>query len=224
MQYVRHKKLISALRGFVVFVLILEILMAATMLITFVITATSPEDVLLSAWPVEVEGNLTNLPISSNKTSLNDVTVTINQGNIQFSSESVGYYLLKFLEVVLGFVITIGVTLLLVRILSSLQHQRIFTTENAYRLRNIALLVMLAMPYGLIKSLLYRGYIVANIGIEGKEYIGLFDTFSESLSSNQIWLNFETNWQALLIGAVLLIIAEIFRIGVLIRTDNESIV
>ncbi len=224
MQYVRHKKLINTLKGCIILALILEILMAATVLIIFVTTIVSPEDTLLSAWPIEVGTESTDLFVSNNNTELSNVVITVNQGSVQFSSESVSYYLLKFLEAAFGFAITIGVTQLLIRILSSLQHQRTFTSENARRLRNIALLVMLATPYGLIKSLTYRGYILSNISIEGKEYTSLFSAFSHDLSSNQIWLSFDTNWQALLIGAVLLIIAEVFRIGVLIRTDNESIV
>ncbi|WKN42578.1 DUF2975 domain-containing protein [Tunicatimonas pelagia] len=224
MQYVRHKKLISTLRGLVIFALILEILMAAMVLIIFATTIISSEDTLLSAWPVEVGAAVTDLRTSSIHPHLSDVAVTINQGSIQFSSESVDYYLLKFLEIALGFAITIGVTWLLIRILSSLQHQRIFTTENAHRLRNIALLVILATPYSLIKSLTYRGYIATTIEVEGKEYANLFDTFSANLSSNQIWLSFDTNWQALLTGLILLIIAEVFRVGVLIKLDNESIV
>ncbi|MEM6841478.1 MAG: DUF2975 domain-containing protein [Bacteroidota bacterium] len=219
MQNIRYKGLINSLRGIVVLALIFEILIAVAVLVIFIITATSEEDALLSAWPIVVAEDQSRYGTVSDNAS-----VIVNQGTIQFSTKSIGYYLLKSVEAIFTFFIVIGITLLLRDILYSLHRQQVFTTENARRIRNISLLIILFTPYSIAKSFIYRGYLISNIRIEGKEYASLFSNFSGELSSNQIWINVDVNIQALLIGVVLLIIAEVFRMGVLIRLDNESIV
>jgi len=58
--------------------------------------------------------------------------------------------------------------------------------------------------------------------VAGKVYTNIFSLYSGT-NKNEIWLNLNINFQALLTGIVLLVIAEVFRAGLLIKEDNDSI-
>lgn len=224
MEVIHHQPLVALLRRLVNVALFVEVGIAAVTVIMFIMTASSPDDRLLSAWPVEIEEYVPVATLTTSNEHLSDLTLVQNRGTIEFSSDSVGYYLLKFADTVLVFALAIGITLLLRKVFRSLSNHHPFTAANAQRIRRIALLVILIAPYSLLKSLVYRYYIVRNIAIDGKEYVSFSDLFSRGLFEHEVWIDLNVDLLALFIGLVLLIIAEVFRIGVLIQTDNESIV
>jgi hypothetical protein len=140
-----------------------------------------------------------------------------------FSSTSFGYYLLKILDAIFVLGVSIFITILLKRIVSSLQNQHPFTVKNMHRIRNIGFLLMSLSIFSLIRSLIYRSYIVQNVTIEGFKFADLF-SFQPDLTIDKIGVGLDMNIQALIVGFILLFIGELFRIGVMMKEDNESIV
>ncbi len=180
------------------------------------------EGELISTWDVEVSEVSTDFQLTPLGSSINDPKLIIDKGTIQFSSDAIGYFLLKFIDAVIVIAAIIYMIILLKRTLNSIYHQHPFSIENAQRIKYIAILLMVFSPYCLIRSLVYRGYIINNISIGEKSYVDFFN-FSSAAGSNQLWLNLDLNLQSLITGIVLFVIAEVFRVGVLIKEDNDSI-
>ncbi len=224
METVRHQSLIVLLLRLTTIALYLEIGIAVVVVLMFIMTVGSPEDALRSAWPIEVSQSLLSQPLTTNNEHLSNLTMIINRGTILFSSDRFGYYLLKLVDAVFMFALVIGITVLLKRIFLALRAQHPFTVSNARRIRNVALLVVAIAPYSFVKSLIYRYYIQSHIILEDSTYAAWSNFLSSSIPTDQVWIAVDFNIQALLIGLVLLIIAEVFRVGVLIQADNESIV
>jgi hypothetical protein len=213
MNSILYKKLFTAFKWFINLALAFQI-GAAILAFVAIIFTVSGEGKLISAWDVF---------ITTKNTSIADQQLVLNKGTIQFTSSSIGYYILKIIDSLFVFLVIILVTVLLKKIIYSIQKQNPFTTENAGRIRKIAFLLMAITPYSLIKSLIYRSYIVNNVIIEGKEYTELF-SFSPNNLADNIWLVWDINFQALIAGVILIIISEVFGLGVLIKAENESIV
>lgn len=193
--------------------------------IAFIFTL-SDEGELMSAWEVEIGEQITHLKVMSKSPSIDDPKIVINKGVVQFTSRNIGYYMLKFMDAIIVILPAIYIIILLKRTLRSIHLEHPFTKENARRLKYIAFALMLVSPYSLIKSLVYRSYVINNIGVEGKTYADIFEIFHSFSAppANKIWLALDINFQALLTGVILLVIAEVFRVGVLMKEDNDSIV
>lgn len=223
MEHIRYRLLIRLLSHTLHLALVFEIIFAVIILIFYVQTIVS-DDALLSAWPVEVTVNSFDLPLTSDNPNVGNLSLPIYQGTIQFSLKSIGYYLVKGIDAVFLLGLIMVITVLLKRIFRSLANQHPFTGENARRIRLIALLVLLAVPYSIAKTMAYQYFIRHSIHVEGKEYAPWFGSFSSEASTNKLWLAVDFNGEALIAGIILLLIAEVFRIGILIKTDNESFV
>lgn len=223
MEKIRYHTLLKMLKWMINLALLAEIIVAVVLFVMFIITIGTDEGSLVSTWPIQIEKHYFENQITSNHENLNDLSVAINSGSIQFSSDGFGYYLLKIIDALCLLAIAISITLLLKRIFLSLVKQHPFVMDNAKSLRSIAFLVLLIMPYSLIKNLIYRSFIMNHITIEEKEYASFLSLFSKP-ASNEILLGTDMNIQALVAGMILFIIAEVFRIGIVIKEDNESIV
>lgn len=194
----------------------------ALLVVIALIFTVNDEGQLTSAWDIEVREQLTDFQVISENASIDDPKIVINKGGIQFASRSISYYILKSIDAVIVILPVILIILLLRKTVRSIQLQHPFTKENVLRIKYIAFILILISPYSLIKSLIYRSYIVNNIDVAGKVYTNIF-SLSSGTNKNEIWLNLDINFQALLTGIVLLVIAEVFRAGVLIKEDNDSI-
>ena len=223
MDMIGYRPLVRLLYRILTVALYVEIGMAGVVTVTLLMTMISSEDKLLSAWPLEVAEE-TDYPATTISPHVNNVEVTINRGTVRFSSDSPGYYGLKFLETIFFFALAISITVLLRRLLRSLHPTHPFTPDNARRIRNIAYLVLTIFPYSLIRSAVYWLFTYRTIAIEGTTYTHPFRLLAGRPFPHQVWLDLDVNVLALLIGIVLLIIAEVFRRGVAIQADNESIV
>ena len=95
--------------------------------------------------------------------------------------------------------------------------------ENPGRLRTIGLLLILLLPYSLIRAWVYHSYIRDRILMEGIEYGDLASKLTTA-TGPVLWLDWSPNLQALLAGLLLLVVAEIFRTGEVLKTDNEAII
>lgn len=224
MENIRHRGILKFIRGFITFALYTEIAAAVVIIVMLGITIGTDEGPALSAWPVTTGADFAGEQVSISGSGPGDLKVSINQGSIHFSAESFIYYLLKVVDAIFILSLVIWITILLRRVFRSLDKPHPFVAGNAQRLRQMAFLIMLITPYSIIKSLAYRSYIQNNIVVDGMEYADLSGFLSKSMAPGEIWLDLNINAEALLAGLFLLIIAEIFRIGVLIKSDNDSIV
>ncbi|MBK6265630.1 DUF2975 domain-containing protein [Marivirga sp. S37H4] len=228
MENIRHKSLIRLLKWIVNLALVVEIALAVGVTLVLINIMYSEEDSLTSSYPITLIDDLSAYQIASENVELEQLTIYSESATIQFTSDSIGYYILKISDVIITFFLAIGITLLARKVFQSLEKNHPFTMENASRLRKIAFLLILFTPYSLIKGLIYRNYITNNISIEGKEFadslIYYLGVFSNNFKQNEAWIDLNVNFQTLLIGAILLVIAEIFRIGVVMKEDNESII
>ncbi len=222
MEQIEHKPIIKTLKLMINLALGLEVAMLFAVTAIFFITITSPEDKLISTWPVEVGSITQEYQLDATNDNVSDFALYINQGNIEFVADNLGYYILKIVDAVFILFITISITVLLKRIFLSLDKGNPFITANVDRMRLMAILLMLLTPYSALKSWVYQSYIRNTFTIEGEHSPG-WSSFFET-SSNSIWLSWQIDIQPLIVGLILIILAEVFRLGVIIKTDNESIV
>lgn len=218
----RYKNLLKVFKWFINVALFVQLGAAVVVFVSFVFML-SGEGELMSAYNVELGQQPTTHSISAKSTTLNDLQLVINQGTIQFTSRNFWYSLLKMIDAIFLLTVSILVTLLLKKIIKSIQEQHPFTIKNTLRIRNIAFLLMSITPYSLIQSFIYRSYILKNISIEGLDYTELFSFESYNLAG-RIWVGLDVDVQPLIAGVILIIIAEVFRVGMIMKLDNESIV
>ncbi len=213
---------IQTLLGFFLYMQIGAALISAVFFIMAI--SSGDEGGLLSTWPVTVYPPVES-PYSTVATHphIFEPDIRINEGTIQFSSREVGYYLLKAIDGVLVFAYLIYITYLLREIFRTLSSHQPFTTINVRRLRIIALLVLLVVPYQILRSIAYYSYIKNNIRITGGEWINWGGFFGLEAKGN-ILLTLDVDMGALFTGVLLLIITEIFRIGTALQEDKESII
>lgn len=221
MENSRYKNLLKVFKWIVNIALYLQIASLALVPIYFIIIFGGEAE-LFSMVDVVVIPSPTNYNMTSKTELIYNLDFGLNKGTISFTSRGVFYILLKVLESVIRPGFGILITILLRRIVKSMQDHHPFTLENINRIRKIALLLLAFSPYGLIKSLVYRNYVINNISVEGLEYAPLFN-FGERFGDIYFGLDF-INLQSLLAGIILLFIAEIFRLGMNIKLDNESII
>lgn len=194
----------------------------ALFIATSLVFTLSGEGELISAWGIEVREQLTDFNVISENATIADSKIIIDKGVIQFTSSSISYYILKSVDAVIIILAVILIIVLLRNTVRSIRSNHPFVTENVRRIKYIALILILISPYSLIKSMVYRSYIVNNIDVAENVYADIF-SLSTDLNKNEIWLNLDVNIQEFLMGILLLVIAEVFRAGVLIKEDNDSI-
>lgn len=219
-----HQSLIRFLQWTLRLALYAEVGMVVIILVTFLMTATSEEDALLSAWPITLSEQTTDVAVTTECATVHDLSLTLNQGLISFSSDTFGYYLLKLVDALFLLAVIIAITVLLRRIFSSLLTDGPFILPNAYRLRTVALLLILLVPYDIVKAGIYHYFLLQQTSVVSGKYVSLFSLSFNRPDINQVWLDLPVDFLPLLIGLMLLVVSEIFRAGVLLRLDNESIV
>jgi hypothetical protein len=154
---------------------------------------------------------------------ITSAAVHTHEGELTFTSSGAGYYLLKLADIIIPFAIAIWITWLARSLLLSLKTQHAFMAENPKRLRTIAVLLILLLPYSLIRAWVYHSYIRDRILMEGITY----GTLTSNLAGEEgpvLWLGWSPNLEALLAGLLLLVVAEIFRTGEVLKADNEAII
>lgn len=220
MQQIRYKSILKTLRWTINLALILEVAMTIFAIVLMLVAVNSDEK-LVSGWSALLPAKSTAYNVDFSE-ELETASAAAREVNIQFSTTRNDYYLLKFIETIFIFSIVIWITIVVGKIIGSLHRENAFTGSNAKHLRHIAILVAIFTPFSIVQSLIYRNYISKHISIEGKTFV--HSLLPKELASNEIWLDFQINVEYLFIGALLLILAEIFRIGLFLKTDNESIV
>jgi hypothetical protein len=101
------------------------------------------------------------------------------------------------------------ITWQLKRLFESLASDQPFRRQNASRIRAIAFAVVFLVFYNVVEALLSRLYTGATISLAGAKLD---------------WYDYSFDGETLLLGVLLLIIAEVFRRGTDYQADSESIV
>lgn len=228
MENIRHKKLVRLLKWIAKLALILEIIIVIFFIGLLIFKLLYEDEYLGTTYPVSLIEKFPDYQVSSRGGILDNLQLYTFNATLKFTMDSWRYYLIKTIEFIIIMTVLIGITLLAKKLFHSLDKEHPFTLENANRLKKIAFLILFLAPYSLVKGLFMHNFIVNNLEIEGKEFadtsIYFLGVFYTGFKPNEIWVDFNVNYQALLIGSVLLVLAEIFRIGVVMKEDNESIV
>jgi hypothetical protein len=90
-------------------------------------------------------------------------------------------------------------------------------------LRTIAILIVLVVPYKILRSVLYYSYIKSNLTLKGGEWIDWWGFFGLDVKGN-VLLTIDIDVSALVLGILLLLTTEIFRIGTALQEDKDSII
>ena len=196
------------------------------LLATVAIVATIIDDdsTLQSNWSIAVNQNLSTQSLSSDSEDIFDVALHVTEGTVQFSSSSPGYFFLKILDAVLIVTVTLVVTLLLRRVIISLSNKTPFSLKNANRLRTMSLLIVLITPYKMLQSFVYLGFIKQHITPVGAKFTEFGFDVKAVPRINEILLDIDIDFTPVFVGILVLVIAEIFRMGVELKQDNEAIV
>jgi hypothetical protein len=194
------------------------------MVIVLMITSSESQDFLVSAWPVWVDRVQAPFALVAAHRNVSELALNVNQGTLHFASTGLGYYLLKLLDAVFNIGVVVVILALLRQIFATLAQNHPFTPENARKLRTIAILILLIAPYNLLKSLVYYLYITRHVSVSGGDFLYWSEWFRSASMEGKILIVPEVGIQPLLIGLVLLVIAELFRIGAELQTDKESII
>jgi hypothetical protein len=105
----------------------------------------------------------------------------------------------------LGFAVSLSITFLLRKLFDSLAHDNPFVTENARRLRQIALLIILTSPINFARDAFENWYLQQNFILDGS-----------GIRSHLV-----IDVKTVFAGLILLIIAEIFRIGAQLKEEQD---
>jgi hypothetical protein len=144
--------------------------------------------------------------ISPAATGIKEGTLKLDAGELHFIQEkSPGLVIYNLGVMWTGFAISLGITFLLRKIFDSLTANNPFVVENAHRLRQIALLIIMIAPLTFMRDSFVNWYLRQNFVLEG--------------SSIQTHLTIDL--KTIFIGLLLLIIAEIFRIGARLKEEQE---
>ena len=135
-----------------------------------------------------------------------DASLKLNEGVLHYKTRIDWKLVLFSLSYVLIFFgLTLSVTYLLRKIFSTLTHETPFIHENAVRIRKIAFLIMLLAP----------------LEFTEKVYHHLVASYYFTLAGDRIATHLTFDFQKLLFGLILLIIAEVFRVGTQLKEENE---
>jgi hypothetical protein len=104
-----------------------------------------------------------------------------------------------------GFAISLTITFLLRKLFQSLARDNPFVSENARRLRQIAILIILTSPLSFAQDAFENWYLQQNFLLEG------------SAIRSHLVIDVKT----VLAGLILLIISEIFRMGSQLKAEQD---
>jgi hypothetical protein len=226
METLRNKSIVNILRWIFTFAFYVGVVVTVVAVAVSIMTLYPAEkSELVSSWPIHVSPQALDYKPFPMHQSLHRLSITSTHAMISFASTDYFYYVLKFLDFIATMCLWLMVIYLLKQLFSSLTNNYLFTENNIKKLRMVAVLIISIMPVKLINGLLHYIYIKNNVQIEGKTIVLFPDLFTESqLANDKIWFVINPDFQTLIIGLVILVLVEIFRIGLNFKHDNESII
>lgn len=138
--------------------------------------------------------------------NISDASLALDSGKLTFNHQSskqiIGFNLVFMW---LGFSISLTITYLLRRLFKSLTQNNPFIVENAQRLRLISFLIMLIPVTSFAHDAVVNWFLKQNFLLDGS---GIRSHLSIDLKT-------------LFVGLVVLVIAEIFRVGARLKEEQE---
>jgi hypothetical protein len=226
METLRNKSIVNILRW------IFNIAYYVGAVVTVVVVAVSiitlypaEESELMSSWPIFISPQALDYKISPLHQNLHGLSITSTHAMIRFASTDYSFYALKLFDLIATVGLWLFVLYLLKELFSSLARNYLFTENNNKKLRMVGILIIFIMPLKLINGLFHYIYIKNNVHVAGKTIILFPDLFTQSqLANDKIWFAINPDFHTLIIGLVILVLVEIFRIGLNFKRDNESII
>lgn len=121
-----------------------------------------------------------------------------------------------------------GVVYLFHRIILDIRLQRPFNQTNIQRLKHMALLLFLVVPFSMLDTLVHHSYMINHIELTDIELVSRLltsDTHAQSmLQENQVLLSNQRNFSPLLYAVMVYLMALVFQEGLKLKQDSESIV
>jgi hypothetical protein len=177
-------------------------------------TYPAEESELVSSWPVFISPQALDYKISPLHQNLYGLSITSTHAMIRFASTDYFCYALKLFDLIARVGLWLFVLYFLKELFTSLATNYLFTEKNIKMLRMVAVLIILIMPMKLINGLFHYIYFKNNVHVEGKTVILFPDFFTKSqLTNDEIWFAINPDFHTLVIGLVILVLVEIFRIG-----------
>lgn len=196
-----------------------SLLFAATLLVTI----AYDDEPLLSSWPIVIAPSPETYAIKVASPQLQEAQLQIDQGQLQFASDRFDYLVLKTIDA-FAVLLLIGAVLWLLRALvASVRTATPFSTDNYQRLRYLALLVMAITPYQLLQGWLYQRFILQHLQLPNAQLLAAPWSAQEG-SLPTVLLQLPVDLMPLWFGLLLLAIAEVFRLGSQLKTENEAFV
>ena len=202
----------SFLKKFITIVWYLEFLLLLTPPLVFL-----GEDGLRYSWPITLnvkDSKPEIIPVSDkiSRFKLHErekVEEITRAQTLSFEDSTLGRRLLQTLHNLVYITLIMYVTWQLKKIFDRLSDNRPFSTENAARIKRISFSVLLLVFFDIVEAVLHRLYTGATIAVDG----ATFDMYDYSF-----------DFRALVLGLLLLIVAEVFKIGTMYQADSESII
>jgi hypothetical protein len=178
-------------------------------------------------WPITMPYQAGKVEHTMPGAELNKHNFRVNSGSIAIDSNSWRYRVsILILQGVDAFLV-IGILLMLRRIIASVEYSNPFTQANVRRLNTIALYLFLFFLSEMLFTIYFHWFIKTNIELTSGEFVSNVllpaEFFVDGLKPNQILLeNYQQVshlWTSLLVVAI----TQVFRKGVELKTDNESI-
>jgi hypothetical protein len=156
--------------------------------------------------PVKIQDYPKITGIASTNPAFQETYLTLNAGMLHVEQRINWQLMVAMLAYFAGFAaLCLTITHLLRKIFATLTTPHPFDARNANRLRRIALLVMLFAPLELCNDVFMHTVVGNNFSREKVKFL----------------LQLQVNFQVIILGAVLLVIAEVFRVGTQLREENE---
>lgn len=200
MKYLGNYSLSTFLKLLVNVIWYLQIILFGFLLIVITAQVTFKTDRIYS-WPVDFADTVSNRMIK-NGAGITEAKMTINNGTLRFKGANNWQNIsITFIGLSIAFGTFLLITYQLRKILSSFVSDHPFIKSNILRIRLIGLILIVASALKFVFSFFYTNYI--NSAFEG------------FIFTNKL------EFAPLLSGLLILIIAEIFRIGVNYREEND---
>lgn len=211
MKTLGQRSVSSFLKNFITIIWYLEFLLLLTPPLVFL-----GDRGLRYSWPITLNTKDSNPEIKSvsNKISRfklhepEKLEETTREQTLSFEDSTLGRRLLQTLHNLVYIGLIMYVTWQLKKIFYSLSYNQPFSTKNASRIKWIAFSVLFLVFFDVVESILHRLYTGSAIILSG----ATFDNYDYSF-----------DFRALLLGLLLLIVAEVFKRGTEYQADSESI-
>lgn len=152
------------------------------------------------------QGKPVNVALASGATGISEATLKLDSGKLYITQNRTWQLICYNLGVMwVGFAISLTITFLLRKLFQSLARDNPFVSENARRLRQIAILIILTSPLSFAQDAFENWYLQQNFLLEG------------SAIRSHLVIDVKT----VLAGLILLIISEIFRMGSQLKAEQD---